>query len=58
MCTTWEKQLVMYIGSAIGIDFLLTMNIGYRKMEKFDIGTPLQVIDYSLIVIYCIYVPI
>ena len=29
----------MYIGSAIGIGFFL--NIGYRKMEKFDISTPL-----------------
>ena len=32
----------MYIGSAIVIGFFLTMNIGYRKMEKFDIGTPLH----------------
>ena len=42
MCNTWEKQLVMYIGLAIGI--FLTMNIGYRKTEKFDIGTPLECI--------------
>ena len=38
------KQLVMYIGLAIGIRFFLTMNIGYWKMEKIDIGTPLVII--------------
>ena len=38
MCNTWEKRLVMYIGSAIDIGFFL--NNEYR-MEKCDIGTPL-----------------
>ena len=36
---TWEKQLLMYIGSAIGIGFFL--NNEYRISEKFDISTPL-----------------
>ena len=37
MCNTWEKQLVMYIGSAISIGFFL--NNEYRILEngKFDI---------------------
>ena len=35
------KQLVMYI--RLAIDISLFSNIGYRKTEKFDIGTPLSV---------------
>ena len=32
MCNTWEKELVMYIGSAIGIGFFL--NNEYRISEN------------------------
>ena len=32
MCNTWEKQLVMYIGSAIGIAFFL--NNEYQISEN------------------------
>ena len=41
MCNAWEKQLVMYIRSAIGIGFFL--NNEYRILEEknFGIGTPL-----------------
>ena len=39
MCNTREKQLVMHIGSAIGIGFFLKNE--YQISENFDIGTPL-----------------
>ena len=41
MCNTWEKQLVMYIGSAIGIGFFLNNEYRIPKKEKFDVSTPL-----------------
>ena len=52
MCNVWGKQLVMYIGSAIGIGFF--SNNGYVISEngKYDIGTPLFTLHQILECVY------
>ena len=50
MCNTWEKQLVMYIGSAIGIGFF--SNNEYRILEteeKFDSSICLYICTYVIL---------
>ena len=42
MCNTWEKQLAMYIGLAIGIGFFINNEYRISENGKFDIGTPLE----------------
>ena len=56
MCNIWEKQFVMYIGSAIGIGFFLNNEYRISENRKFDISTPLELdmeIDNLLIIRHC-----
>ena len=55
MCNTWEKQLVMYIGSAIGIGFFLNNEYRISENGKIDIGTPLPTYIYVNHVCACDY---